>query len=213
MFLGKTVRFPNWQTFYVSFVDVFVKKQNDFSTSALFPLIIDAGANIGMASIYFRYKYPLATIVAIEADRQMAKCALHNVDKSTIVIHRALGWKNRKVSFQVDREYTGGCVGSGDARVRMVTLNRICHEPIAYLKMDIEGAEERTLMDILKKYPSVIQRMFIEYHYGKTKKNDLGSILQLLAKRYHYKIEGGCTLPFVQKTEQYGVNIFAWERK
>ena len=41
--------------------------------------IIDAGANIGLASIYLLRRFPLARVIAIEPDRENFEIAKHNL--------------------------------------------------------------------------------------------------------------------------------------
>src|SRR5262249_10933617 len=52
---------PQWQ-------DIFVKRTLDFRSGEAEPRILDCGANVGLASLYFRRVYPGARITAYEAD-------------------------------------------------------------------------------------------------------------------------------------------------
>ena len=48
------------------FVDIFIRNAYFFEAKRSDPLIIDAGANIGMATLYFKFLYPKAKIIAFE---------------------------------------------------------------------------------------------------------------------------------------------------
>lgn len=57
------------------------------------PVIIDAGANIGAASVYFAQLFPKARILAIEPEPENAKCCRQNCRdiKTITVIEAAIG--------------------------------------------------------------------------------------------------------------------------
>jgi hypothetical protein len=50
------------------FQQIFVNEEYEFSLDTDPAVIIDAGANIGLASIYYSIKYPKAKIIAIEPE-------------------------------------------------------------------------------------------------------------------------------------------------
>jgi FkbM family methyltransferase len=57
------------------------------------PIIIDAGANIGAASLWFRNEFPLARVVAIEPEQQNLAILKRNVgsDDRVIILRTAIG--------------------------------------------------------------------------------------------------------------------------
>jgi FkbM family methyltransferase len=57
------------------------------------PIIIDAGANIGLATLWFKAQYPKATIISIEPDAENFAVLKENVVASdtTLLINAAVG--------------------------------------------------------------------------------------------------------------------------
>jgi len=108
--------------------------------------IVDCGANIGMASIFFADRYPQARIIALEPEPSNFEVLMRNVSgyPNILPIHAAL-WKedgelglcgSSKIAFQVIQ-------GRG---VRAISMNTLMQEAgldsIDLLKVDIEGAEK-----------------------------------------------------------------------
>src|SRR5207253_2597643 len=52
---------PQWQ-------DIFVRRVLDFEAATPAPRILDCGANVGLASLFFKRRYPSARVTAYEAD-------------------------------------------------------------------------------------------------------------------------------------------------
>jgi FkbM family methyltransferase len=117
--------------------------------------IVDAGANIGMASIYFAHRYPGARIVAIEAEDSNFAMLNKNVRPygAVLPVHAAL-W-NRDGEINVSERAPG--VGTREkwtfvthegpgAKVRAITMRTLMKETqmrsVDLLKIDIEGAEK-----------------------------------------------------------------------
>jgi FkbM family methyltransferase len=115
--------------------------------------IVDAGANAGMAAIYYANKYPDARIVAVEPEPSNYAALLKNVAPYTNVIpvNAALWNKNCQIrlgSPQNDsRPYSKWAfqVSNQGIPVRGITMRTLMEETgldnIDLLKMDIEGGE------------------------------------------------------------------------
>lgn len=118
-------------------------------------IIVDAGANIGMASLYFATKYPYARIIAIEPEISNFAILAQNVAAypNIVPIHAAL-WNrdggigvNTPESFENLQNKVGFVVREGQGvPVRAITLRTLMREmgipSIDILKVDIEGAEK-----------------------------------------------------------------------
>lgn len=121
-------------------------------------VIVDAGANIGFASVYFANRYPKARIIAIEPEPQNYRLLTKNIKPYSNIqsINAALWHENAAVEV-IDpglgnwgfRTCSAGAELSGPQRVGTVsaiTLDRIMAEFdlgfIDLLKVDIEGAEK-----------------------------------------------------------------------
>jgi FkbM family methyltransferase len=112
--------------------------------------VVDCGANVGLASLYFAGRYPEARVFAIEPHPDNFDLLRRNVaSQPRIVPVRACvcAEEGRSVFIGTDRPAWGNRInydGSG-ARTRGLSLNSLCREhgltTIDLLKIDIEGAE------------------------------------------------------------------------
>jgi FkbM family methyltransferase len=117
------------------------------------PLIIDAGANIGAASVYFATQFPRARIVAIEPSSENLELLKLNTEGLDIeIIHGALCPRPGHVEFIDPGDgfwgfRTGAAAdAASETAVEAVALNEIyaanAKECFPFLaKIDIEGAE------------------------------------------------------------------------
>ncbi len=81
--------------------EIFIKQHYEFLVKKSPEVIIDAGANIGLASIYFANKYPKAKIIAIEPEKGNFAILKKNVSPySNIFLIQAVLWnKNEKINL------------------------------------------------------------------------------------------------------------------
>jgi FkbM family methyltransferase len=120
-------------------------------------VIVDAGANIGLSSIFYAQVYPQARIIAIEPEPSNFEILRKNTTaySNITVVHAALWSGNREVTvFDVGAGRWGFQTGeAGELEtsrshglVRGVTLDTLMKENgidwIDLLKVDIEGAEK-----------------------------------------------------------------------
>ena len=110
--------------------------------------IIDAGAHIGFASIYFARRFPEARILAVEPSPANFELLQYNVGgyPNVRAIHGALWGESGKIGLVDNSNFTDISVGpDGGEQVPAYTvpdLMRIAEiDRIDLLKMDIEGAE------------------------------------------------------------------------
>jgi FkbM family methyltransferase len=138
-------------------------------------VIIDAGANIGMASIYFANRYPEAKIISIEAEASNFAVLARNVRPypAIIPVHAALWNRDGEINVGGPDPASGPCdkwsfvtrEGAG-ARVRAITMETLMREMgvavVDIAKIDIEGAEAEVFADT--RWVSAIQCLMIELH-------------------------------------------------
>ncbi len=144
----------------IAFRDVLLEEQYDFALDRAPRTIIDAGANIGLSSIWFSVRYPDAKIVAVEAERSNYELMVRNVAKfsNVIPLHAAL-WSHRGLlavhdpgmgawAFQTSE--LGEGTGSGTT-VESLSVRDIMDDHgidrVDLLKVDIEGAEQEVFSD------------------------------------------------------------------
>lgn len=126
-----------------------LRKYYDANAARQRMLIVDAGANIGAASVYFRALYPQSRIIAIEPEINNAALARNNFEKRDIdLIEAAIGSKSGSMYLQNPGLSDWGFrIGEeGEYEVSVSTVESIladCKDSVPFiLKIDIEGGEE-----------------------------------------------------------------------
>ena len=163
----------------LAYDQVFLEQEYDFETRSPPRTIVDAGANIGLAAIYFANRYPDAKIISIEPEEGNFKALQRNVAPypNIVPLHAALWDKNEEISL-VDPGLgewgfmtEGGGNGQSRSKVRSLvqamTVDRIMRdygiEKIDILKIDIEGAEKEVFRDT-SPWISKVDAIIIELH-------------------------------------------------
>lgn len=173
---------PQWD-------DIFVESSLAFDTSAPQPRILDCGANIGLASLYFKRQFPSARITAFEADpalaamcrRNLAVNAVDSVDVRDTAIWTSAG----TVEFVCEGSDSGAIASlepSVSGATRRVVAERLfdwLNEPVDLLKLDIEGAELPVLNDCRNRLRNV-RAMTIDLHEFNPKHRQTGALFDLL---------------------------------
>lgn len=137
-------------------------------------VIVDLGANIGLATIFFRQRYPSASIISLEPSRDNFDILRVNTkaDSRIQILQKAIGPMNGFVklcnpnakadSFRfepVDREYEGVV-----ETWSMPTLMReLSIETVDILKIDIEGAEMQLFLGN-RDWLRMVRSILIEVH-------------------------------------------------
>jgi FkbM family methyltransferase len=118
-------------------------------------IIVDAGANIGMASLYFANKYPDARIIAVEPEASNFAMLVRNAKPypNILPIQAALWYRDGEIALKApdaaNNPYSkvGFVICECDGiPVRALTMRTLMRETeiqsIDILKVDIEGAEK-----------------------------------------------------------------------
>ncbi|MEQ8926726.1 MAG: FkbM family methyltransferase [Fulvivirga sp.] len=179
---GETKLFINEQPLWlrnnssdlVVFKDIFIDKEFDFQYQLEAGIIIDAGANIGLASIYLSLKYPEKKIYAIEPDKSNFELleknckAYANIEKINAAISNSDGFSYVELTNDYWAIRTSKS-GDEERRVKAFTINGLIKEfdikRIALLKVDIEGGEAELLEEkSSNEWLSVTTSILIEIH-------------------------------------------------
>jgi FkbM family methyltransferase len=144
-------------------------------------VIVDAGANIGMASIYFANKYPGAKIIAIEPEASNFDLLARNSRPypAIIPVHAALWNRDGEISVGEPDPAIGESgnwafvtrEGPG-AKVRAITMLTLMKEmqiqSADLVKIDIEGAEKEVFEsgDWMKRVRSLMIEIHDRYRPG-----------------------------------------------
>lgn len=157
------------------FKEIFIKKTYYFNTSNSSPLIFDCGANVGLATIYFKSIYPDSKVIAFEANAITHDILKNNLRDYTDVItyQKALVDFEGEIKFFYNKEETGDLGMSINERyfkdfeiVPATKLSNYIEKEVDLLKLDIEGAEDLVLKDLINsKKIKFIRQMIIEYHH------------------------------------------------
>jgi FkbM family methyltransferase len=197
------------------FAKVFVA--NEYAPRSLDPAsvatVIDAGANIGASTLWFRLAYPKARIIALEPDPANFACLQRNCASlpGVELLRAALWGEDTELALQSEIEgrplgswgtrttpASGGTPGPAPALTPAWTLDslsaRFGLERLDYVKIDIEGAEKSVFESPARIW---LQRT------------------RLIAAEFHDRFLPGCTAaaeaamgPAVMQKYQRGENVF-----
>ena len=138
-------------------------------------VIIDAGANIGLAAIYFANRFPRAKIISVELSPQNFNLLTENtapyhqispIHAGLWPRHEALKFKQEGISpwgYKVDNSLVENVV-----TVNSITINDIIAQyqltTIDLLKIDIEGAEVELFSQNYEQWLPQVRMIIIEFH-------------------------------------------------
>lgn len=223
--MGATIRLMDGPSFVSQYREIVVAEIYDFPYAGESPVIIDGGANIGIAVLWWMARWPKAKVIAFEPDpfvfealqhnsRYLASPELHRAALSTT----ALG--SRFLAKGSDAGRLGDDEESSDLALTVPTVNLgdvlDGLDRVDLLKLDIEGAETEVLMDA-ESHLGCVDRIFVEYHSFAGRRQTLAELLELLRRsgfRIHLATPGSAMRPFCSPPLDRGIdlqcNIWAW---
>jgi FkbM family methyltransferase len=174
---------PQWD-------DIFIHESLDFHSDVPSPRILDCGANIGLASIYFKRRHPRAKLTAFEADPRLASICRSNVaamaGAEQVDVKEAAAWTVDGTLEFVCEGTDSGAIASLDEPIQgpvipvaSVRLRDWLDEPVDLLKLDIEGAELSVLDDCRDRLGNV-RAMCVEVHESNAGQRKTGAMFDLL---------------------------------
>ena len=227
------IRYADLLTLCPQWDDLFVKRTLAFTSASSSPRILDCGANIGLASLFFRRLYPEARVTAFEADPALFEILNTNLRANgaeTVETRHAAMWTSTgTLSFQCEGSDSGmigalpGAVSGRATTVPSLRLRDVIDEgPVDLLKLDIEGAEGAVLADcepVLGRVNAIV----MDLHEFDPAVRQAPAVLDLLARAgFHYAIDdfvplpwreaaaGAATTPFPGKALQWAMTVRAW---
>lgn len=211
---GDTVEFSDSYGFLHSVTEIFIDEVYRFYSDNPSPFIIDAGANDGVSILYFKRHFPNCSIIAYEPDATIFKVLERNVHALELngvqLINAAVWVEDTELTFYSTGSLAGSTevdfLSKGNASiVRAHRLKTILqNQKVNFLKIDIEGAENRVLFDIRAELENV-ERLFFEYHGQPEKEQLLGEMLNLVkSSGFRYIINGphGPQFPFIDRIKR-----------
>ncbi len=158
-----------------AFYQIFSYKQYkiDFGNEPKY--IIDLGANIGLSTIYFKYKYPHAVIIAVEPDPSNFELLVRNTKMYQDIHCVQCGVWSSPTNLEVID------IGKGkwaymtkevnyvtDSTIKSITIDEIMQlfqiVEIDVLKIDIEGAEKELFETGFENWITKVKTLIIELH-------------------------------------------------
>ncbi len=138
--------------------------------------IIDAGANIGISSIYLSGRFPAARVIALELDESNYRLLRRNTEAfpNIVALHRGLWWRPARLvvanplankwsyrAAEVDGKPSPG-------EVEGVTIGQLlaeyCCGDVDLLKIDIEGGERELFQYPIDDWIGAIKVIAVELH-------------------------------------------------
>jgi FkbM family methyltransferase len=176
--LGFDIAYFDGPALQLLYREIFARQHYYFRANTDSPVILDCGANIGMATLYFKWLYPKARIEAFEPDPDAFAVLETNIARNhltDVVAHNCALWDGSgQIEFFVDHSNPGSLLMSANAsrlkgqaiQVPSRRLSEFIQGPIDFLKLDVEGAENRILSDLVSRGSiHSIRQMVIEYHH------------------------------------------------
>lgn len=157
------------------FEQIFIDLQYDFNVNYSPRVIIDCGANIGLASVFFANKFPKAKIIAIEPEHSNFEMLKENIShySNIVALERAVWSENTFLKigdagvghfgFRTSKKHQ-----ENDILVEALTIDHIVDayqiSSIDILKIDIEGAEVELFSKNYGNWLSKTKLLAIEIH-------------------------------------------------
>jgi len=203
-FLGFTVDIVSMNEFFILVQEIFIREVYYFNFNIDNPVIFDAGSNIGMSVLYFKYLYPNSFIYAFEpspktfeilqyntSENNLKNVELFNVGLSDIksnadfFVKESMSLANTLV---VEERREGEMI-----EVRVDCLSHYIESEIDILKLDVQLSEYKVLHDLdISGKLNFINTIHMEIHYlPEYKDNEMSSILSILEKNnfiYHMEL-------------------------
>ena len=161
----------------LTFVHVFLRGEYNVDIAKTPTVIVDAGANIGLTSIFYANKYPDAKIIALEPESSNFALLKKNVApyKNILAVNKALWGENTtlevidpgldKWGFQTRKRNDEEPVVK--KAVESITIDKLMQDSmlnhIDILKIDIEGAEKE-VCETASAWIDKVGMMAIELH-------------------------------------------------
>ncbi len=171
--LKQPVRIRNQASDHALFTQIFIQKEYGDPVGHSVNRIIDCGANIGLAALYFLSQYPHAAITCVEPDASNFRILSMNTApyKNITCMQKAVWHKTGALHIH------GRSRGAAGLMVRIAAMDEAAEtegmvldslvsaqQPVDILKMDIEGSEKQVLLEGDTSWISHVQTLFAELH-------------------------------------------------
>jgi FkbM family methyltransferase len=171
-YAGRTIELVDGPSFLSAWDEIFVNRIYDVPVDdGAVPTLVDAGANIGLAALYWKLRYGKFNYLGFEPDSDIAACCRRNLAAWSVsgqLIEAAVGSVQGSTTFVPDGADGGHVVSAtvAAAQTRTVLVQRLsAHLPanVDLLKIDVEGAEPEVLADV-EPHLHRVRALFVEWH-------------------------------------------------
>lgn len=171
--------------------EIFVNAEYFFSAATPTPRIIDCGANIGMATLFFKALYPGASITAVEAApatfERLKQNVTNNHLRDVTLINAAVAAHEGTMAMQAEHSEPGSLIAStGQATgakrgVPAITLSSLLERPADFVKLDVEGAEYAVVRELVASGRlRHVAQMILEFHDADVRAAELRAMIDAL---------------------------------
>jgi len=202
--LGFRVANTGRQGLHLLYSEIFARDEYRFTSPRPDPVILDCGANIGMATLYFKWRYPRARIAAFEPDPSAFALLEANIAGnalSDVTAHNvALAGTESTLSLHSPNEASvlaSVVPGRADAPnvidVPAKRLSAFVDGPVDLLKLDVEGMEGPVLRELASSGALAnVGEAIIEVHHNLPHApSNLGDVSGLLGEAgFVYEVVG-----------------------
>ena len=157
------------------FKQIFMDGEYDIHINFEPKIIIDLGANIGLATAFFNNRFPKSRIIALEPDKNNFNQLLKNISSDKIkALNLAIWSKNEDLQLIKNKKHNDWGIQvksisdvnyqssvKGITMEELISLEKI--KSIDILKIDIEGAEEELFKGDIH-WLEIVKVLIIELH-------------------------------------------------
>lgn len=224
--LGFDVQYFDLPSVIALFEEIFINNDYFFQAVSDHPLIVDAGSNIGISVLFFKWLCPASTIIAFEADDETFQLLQRNVEannlKSVRSYNVALGGAEGPIDFYYQADRPGSHVNTtlkekglkSSKKANAVLLSKYLEAEVDLLKLDIEGSETAVLQDLARSGKlKQVRELIIEYHHHvDPQRDEFSKELSLLEENgFGYQISCHQQRPFQKETTEF-ILLYAYRK-
>jgi FkbM family methyltransferase len=231
--LSDDLQYADLMSFCPQWKSIFVEHALEFRAATEAPRILDCGANVGLAALYFKRAYAQARVTAFEADPDLFAMLDDNLKRNGAAdverIHAAVWTSTATLVFRCEGGDSGmvsTLPGVIEGRSTVVPSRRLRElleaECVDLLKLDIEGAEAPVLSDcadVLHRARAIV----MDLHEFDPAVRQSPRVLELLAALgFEYTVDDFTALPwrrpaaadspFPNRAPAWAMTVRAWRR-
>lgn len=173
---GFSLTAPNHYEFAELYEEIFCHHAYGIHLPEKEPVIIDCGANVGFAAVYFKLLHPGARLLCYEPNPRIFPMLEANLKAAgasdAVCVQAACGEAAGEVELHLEWLSHGVNVGNvfgNETEVISVPQEAVSSRiegPVDLLKIDVEGAEHAVMRDLVSSGKiQQVRRMALEYHH------------------------------------------------